>query len=1458
MTAPSGLPLVLCGPVVRRVDPTSVTVFVALRAASTVTLTVFGVGAAPGYARGATVGTGSRATVRLGERLHVAAVTVAGITLQPGTLYGYDLGFAGGAPGNSLFDAGVVAADPTVARAALTYLGHPQAPAAAPAYPTFATPPADPNRLRIFHGSCRKPHGEGTDAFPALDPIIAGVAGDPVLRPHQLVLGGDQIYADDVADPLLAIIHGHDALAAVGGEPAVPAHVGVATRLGLTPEAMPVGSTGQPTDDTYKPGKRATTMERDAKFTSGEAASHLMSLREYLCMYLLVWSDVLWPESWPRFEHVLPADTRILKDPQDRRPGETVYDLMRAGRPYTPSAQQKEIIERYTRWQEQALSLWGFRQGLAAVRRQLANVATYMVADDHEITDDWNMTRSWVTDAVVNSPLGRRVVRNGMAAFAVFQAWGNTPERFAEAGDTGAPGRAALDALRDWTATPNDGYDEALRTRLGLPTAVTDEGRLARPAGALTYHWTVTWPRYQLVALDTRTWRQFAAGAAHPGGLLYDDQPLNEMISGAGVLGDDAVTVVAQPVALFGVPVLEQLAQPLAKVFAGRYTADNEDAWVASDAAVHKILARLFAAAPPGADGIRRRRLVMLGGDIHFGSAERIRYSATLPYACGPDPAKPFQGVNRTEGVLAGFVSSGFHNEDDKTRLLHAVGYVPLLDVTGRIDLVGWANELPDKEGQRMQAGVQVTLAADDVTGWWVSGRPSVADLDALKVLTRPPEWSVYVQFVRHDEADPQVLRDGTPESVVDPAGLPRDQALAQYLAAARNLDNYKGSWGNGKEIVGHNNLGEITFDWPDGECKSATQRLWWHLPGEKRAAALTTFTVDLSFGCSLTVTPPYGGWVLRPDDRDATATAKARYDGIERPAELAPATDRWVTRLQQDLATLGFLAPDAADGTYGIVTYWAVREFQAYARRERAATEPAGATATRYSDRLRPVDVPEAQRYLGPVSGVADLATQVAMKHWLNQRWRCPVVVEAWQVAGDVPQRLDRPNVWLFDEVTAADRRLYSRVVTGRPTDAGGVPAEHPELIRLGAYRAHTTDAQWSGPVLDAESELLPEAVLPRPQEHGAGPSLPALVAAIAGGGDAGARAARQLSTFKVLRAVAENRVPDAAGGYLDAVAADDPAVIRFGPYGWRAHGPLLAPTTAPPVLDIDAAPGEMWAYLAFLRATDRDAYEALGGQAGVTAVPGWGPDGAGLLFPDLRVLRARPAQTDATGAAGPGIATTLELLGLRSWHWMHRYALALRGHDGVRRGIWTFARQRLHDLLATDWDSPDPAVAPTVADVPGADGNPRRARIGDVFTSERSVALLACWQQYRPHQLVAVGAPASNAEKAEFRTRPRAATPLHLVLTKAREARKADFTGPPTGWTDAHETALIAAVGQVVAGDAEVAAALTRLAAWPSWPTGRTYTLPVDALPATERGLSAARGALRLDLGDVPRVTP
>ena len=63
------------------------------------------------------------------------------------------------------------------------------------------------------------------------------------------------------------------------------------------------------------------------------------------------------------------------------------------------------------------------------MRRALANVPTYMVFDDHDVTDDWNIGRAW-RDRVFTSQLGRRIILNSLVAYTVFQDWGNDPLRY--------------------------------------------------------------------------------------------------------------------------------------------------------------------------------------------------------------------------------------------------------------------------------------------------------------------------------------------------------------------------------------------------------------------------------------------------------------------------------------------------------------------------------------------------------------------------------------------------------------------------------------------------------------------------------------------------------------------------------------------------------------------------------------------------------------------------------------------------------------------------------------------------------------------------------------------------------------------------------------------------------------------------------------------------------------------
>ncbi len=250
------VPLVLAGPILRQVTPDGVTVWVALQREADVTLTVY---TGVGFSRTKLAETTLR-TVKVGASLHLIALTAKPASaLKEGQIYFYDLSF---------LDQGVA-----IVSLAAAVQPPPENPAEPPAdphpfayppfdLPSFSLPPTDPNKLRLLHGSCRKPHGEGDDALAIVDDLIAATAESPEGRPHQLLLTGDQIYADDVADALLLVLT--DA-----GE----------TLLGWHEDLPVLSLLGGP----KKPAELPPYVRRKAliaaKLTSDDLLSHLMSVR---------------------------------------------------------------------------------------------------------------------------------------------------------------------------------------------------------------------------------------------------------------------------------------------------------------------------------------------------------------------------------------------------------------------------------------------------------------------------------------------------------------------------------------------------------------------------------------------------------------------------------------------------------------------------------------------------------------------------------------------------------------------------------------------------------------------------------------------------------------------------------------------------------------------------------------------------------------------------------------------------------------------------------------------------------------------------------------------------------------------------------------------------------------------------------------------------------------------------
>ncbi|WP_017316024.1 metallophosphoesterase family protein [Mastigocladopsis repens] len=785
------LPLILAGPILRRTEPNAVTVWLALKESRNVTLEIFDTHKKRLFS-------GSRQTTQFGTHLHIVAVTAktSSNILLYGDNYLYNLYFG---YGETLHQPGVLTPEGSIKN--ITY----------PQYelPSFALVPSHLNDVRIIHGSCRKPHGESLDALVAVDKMIKeALEQDPKKRPHQLFLTGDQIYVDDVADALLFMLM--DASQ---------------TLLGWTERLPDVKNVEE-----LNPGKRNNLATHTAGFTaslskintiSNLAKSHLFTLGEFLTMYLFAWSDVLWtkPEDFPTFEDVHP-------------------DAPRFGRGRTS-------------FREDVGYLQDFQATLKDVRRALANIPTYMIFDDHEITDDWFLNVAWC-DRTLNKPLGRRVLQNALLAYAVCQAWGNTPEQF----EQGKPGDALLKAAEAWSTSfgITAQHEQEITLRVGLPS-LTDirtshPRRVTYQEGSLKWHYTVTGPEYEVLVLDTRTWRAFP-GQDFDFPALLSVEGCDEQISKVVRPENAKVTLVISPGPVIGLPFLEavqKIAKSVTEKLGCAAWGFDPEAWGLEETAIERLFARLALRALPA----QKSRVIILSGDVHYSFAARLQYLAI----------RPFQSSHYVETldaaslqlVVAQFTSSSLKNEAKGlggSRSLHTKGFVPfrIIKYIPTIEILGWEN----KGGKELEIGVFYTLVDNTVQHlpWRLKGSPAKVNLvqerDCFRALqiTKKPEWWYRIDFLLAKSEKINQLRSSHPvQSYSVKAPLPgqdRKPLLEQYLAMAKNYRDYIGKKGQGKEVVGLNNIGEITFELVNGK-EIAVQTLWWRLESCQKGKLLEPF----------------------------------------------------------------------------------------------------------------------------------------------------------------------------------------------------------------------------------------------------------------------------------------------------------------------------------------------------------------------------------------------------------------------------------------------------------------------------------------------------------------------------------------------------------------------------------------------------------------------------------------
>ena len=298
---------------------------------------------------------------------------------------------------------------------------------------------------------------------------------------------------------------------------------------------------------------RTTVLRNAAKLTSDDLKTHVATFAEYLALYGLSWNARCWTRPPKELDH--------------------------------------------------------FTSTLPRVRRLLANCPTYMIFDDHDVTDDWNLSLAW-REAVRRQPLGRRIVANGLMAYWLCQGLGNDPD---------AVDPRELKRLVALVEQRASRYPETEKAFWAL-----DQWEFATPTTPFVYF------------LDTRTQRgpkddprgsdqgapAFLKSVKSWDATLARLRPMLRQQA----TGEPIVLVAAAPV--FGFEWIDFFQRVLV-FFTDAYKFDFES-WAANEAQMAHVLKVLSG-----------RNVVLLSGDVHYGYTSTVSYTVFDSRSLHTAPAVP-------------------------------------------------------------------------------------------------------------------------------------------------------------------------------------------------------------------------------------------------------------------------------------------------------------------------------------------------------------------------------------------------------------------------------------------------------------------------------------------------------------------------------------------------------------------------------------------------------------------------------------------------------------------------------------------------------------------------------------------------------------------------------------------------------------------------------------------------
>ncbi len=770
------LPLIIAGPILRRTESQAVSVWVALQAPARLRIQVLATDGDNVNHRQPIL-QGFASTVAIGKSIHLALITAQPIldhkslpnqALVLGQVYAYDLkiypqmdsetysesGLTFKLEGDGSIDLVQALRSSLLPTVNISYFAH--------GLPTFSLPPQDLSDLKILHGSCRKLHNRELDALPIIDQMITESANLANQRPHQLFFTGDQIYGDEVADPFLW-----------GIQQLQPLFFGWTEDL---PDDVPVTQASQ-----LQAGKRQFLAESYAGLTAGvqgdqhKTQSHFLRFSEYCLSYLFAWSDCLWQFHFP------------------------------------PAIEVGRTGKAAKLWNQQVKYLNDTARSQMAVRRTLANIPTYMIFDDHDVSDDWNLNQEWCL-RVLGKPLGRQVVQNALLSYALFQGWGNTPSQFF----ANTIGADLLAATENWykSGGKDAGAIATIQKAIGMPIVdlTTDLPQfqddddvwiLKRAENTLAWHYRVAAASHEVIVLDTRTQRGYPIHQPTnaPPHLLsptaFKKQLKPMLQANDGAKSAEYATFIVSPTNVFTLEILDYI-QRLGQLQNKTFDMDIGDSWNLESAARLRLMQAICQ---------ERQQVIILSGDIHFGAALQIDY-----WQRPNETATSFPRCETTpDARMIQLVASAICNSEVLPEILQTK-IKSLFSERSRY----WIGYL----GENLE--VEVTPGCWRRIGKWIAFMVNPTQRHYWR---RKVGWGYRSQWLQRQSARYPVWCQ-TPDWLKSLQDNNQHFGLLQRLWRWRWLQE-------GKEVIGLNNIGLVQLDWPkeNGISPIVVYDLYWYSP---------------------------------------------------------------------------------------------------------------------------------------------------------------------------------------------------------------------------------------------------------------------------------------------------------------------------------------------------------------------------------------------------------------------------------------------------------------------------------------------------------------------------------------------------------------------------------------------------------------------------------------------------